>query len=765
MSDPENGQRDPAHEPVDERTGAQWRELSIQMALANAGGSPGEVNNELEAAARSEPQSPVAPAYRLWIADNLAREKRYPEAIRAFDTAVDVAQSTRRLLRQVDPTACALLHKAQTAAIGGDPSTAITTYKDLAALPDRTADALFQAGLLAERVGDDEQAASLYGFVGSDRPTSETDDPAQLARRALQRLEAPTVTYTDNALGLADLLAEALEGHDVGQLDRLAGRTHFAVGPAGGHLAFAQPETLDQFHRDLLDSSVTAERKLAGCGGKLYLATRGWNGEWFRGDVLCVLTEAPKGWQWTGVAVTQSHDGWIERWRPAARQGNQPPTLPLLAPWPAGQSFKAGGLTEFVAQQAAIVAAGLIGGAILAAAFARNACGFGPRGFYYNQGPTHDEEDAFAIDFTRYERNVPYNNESSGTPVLAVRDGVVARVSAGTPSGSSSASNTVEIVHGDPADPTDDDRFRSRYLHLAGPFQVRVSEMMFVITGQRLGQMDDTGNSALDHLHFSVHDRNLSHPNVSYGRSVRPSPLDGSRLGDGDSGACVSSSNVERFPGLNFRPTVVSFGSVPLGSVQTRTLTMQNSAGQTISVSFPASPPGSVFQWAAFSGTLANREERSFELRFRPASNAIARATLTVTSSAPGSPHSIGLIGKGPGGFPPPDPEPSPAGTLDFRPDVVTFGSVPLGTVATRTLTIENQTGASVQLSFPASASGSVFQWSAFSGTLAHGTERSFELRFRPASNAIARATLTVTSTAPGTPHSIGLIGKGPGGF
>ena len=40
-------------------------------------------------------EAPVAPAYRLWIADNLAREARYPEVIRAFDSAIDSAQSAR----------------------------------------------------------------------------------------------------------------------------------------------------------------------------------------------------------------------------------------------------------------------------------------------------------------------------------------------------------------------------------------------------------------------------------------------------------------------------------------------------------------------------------------------------------------------------------------------------------------------------------------------------------------------------------------------
>ena len=52
---------------------------------------------------------------------------------------------------------------------------------------------------------------------------------------------------------------------------------------------------------------------------------------------------------------------------------------------------------------------------------------------------------------------------------------------------------------------------------------------------------------------------------------------------------------------------------------------------------------------SAVSWRMVKRE--AFEVTFRPTSSAFQRATLTVTSTAPGSPHSIGLIGKGPGGF------------------------------------------------------------------------------------------------------------------
>jgi murein DD-endopeptidase MepM/ murein hydrolase activator NlpD len=421
-------------------------------------------------------------------------------------------------------------------------------------------------------------------------------------------------------------------------------------------------------------------------------------------------------------------------------------------------------LTQYIIEQFGVSAAGSIGGPLAALALARNACGFGPRGFYYNQAPTHDEQDSFAIDFTRYERNVPYDNESGGTPVLAARDGLVVRADPGTTSGDSNSSNTVEIEHADPAVPSDTDRFRSRYMHLAGPFQLLVSEMMPVITGQRLGVMDDTGSSVFDHLHFSIHDRELTHPNVSYGRSVRPSPLSGTSLGDGDSGRCVASNNVERFPGLEFRPTVVNFGSVAEGDSRTLTVTATNTSGAAVTMSFPAASPNTIFRWTAVSAFIAGGAETTFEIAFHPIDNAIRRETLRITSNASGSPHSLSLLGKGIGGFPPAPSEPPLPTSLLFSPDTVNFGSVTIGTTATRTLTIANSTGASVFVSYPGSTSG-VFQWSAFSGPIAHNAEHVVEITFHAASGAIARGSLTVTSATPSSPELIGLIGKGPGGF
>jgi hypothetical protein len=295
-----------------------------------------------------------------------------------------------------------------------------------------------------------------------------------------------------------------------------------------------------------------------------------------------------------------------------------------------------------VAQQALVIAV-----PPLAFGFAANPCGFGPRGFYYNEGSTHQESDAFAIDFTRYRPNVPYVPESGGTPVLAARGGIVINADPGATSGDPNTPNVVEIEHVDPANPTDTKRFRSRYFHLAGPNMLTVAEFMPVITGQRLGLMDDTGNSLFDHLHYSIHDRNLPFPGVSFGRSVRPSRLSGQVLNDDDNGACVTSSNIERLPGLNFLPKNISFNSASVGSIHVTSFVVENTTGSSVNVSFPQPAPGSAFKWKVFSGVLANGAEKHIQVEFRPQHQGPSEVTLKVFSTAPGSPHLVRLTGTG----------------------------------------------------------------------------------------------------------------------
>jgi hypothetical protein len=505
------------------------------------------VNKDLESTAERETHSPVSPAFRLWIADNFARDGEYAQAAKSYDAAVERAQTVRDLPQVLDPTIGALFSKAQALALTTDVHAAIQAFTDLRPYPSDASAAFLQAGMIAERRGDHRRAAELYSTFASREPSARTDDPAEQARRALARMQDATARYFPTPHALMEAISEAISSSDGRQLTKLVSQTHFAVGPLGSHSAYEDLQLLDHLARDFAASRVTIKSALLGGNAKVYLPTTGWNGRWFCGDVPFVLTRAPQGWQWTGVGLSAPGVLWVERWQPKKKGTNSPLPFGLLAPWPEGEHFMAGGIIQFIGQQATILGAGLFGLA-LAGAYASDECGFGPRGYYYNFDTTHTGVEAFAIDFTRYKRWVPFDNESGGTPVLAVRDGVVSRVRNGIPSNDDSFPNLVEIEHPDPANLSDEHRFTSRYLHLEGPFKIPVSEKMPVVTGNRLGLMDDTGNSLMDHLHFAIHDQHIPYSGSASGASVRPTPMDGMTLEDGDGGTCIRSTNREVRP-------------------------------------------------------------------------------------------------------------------------------------------------------------------------------------------------------------------------
>jgi len=515
----------------------RWWEMSLLNERAAVGPDPSGPVESLRRAADADREAPVAPAFQLWAADALARSGREKEAVPAYDQVLENAEVE---FEGVDFADEALRHRAASLARLGDAEAAVACYRELAARSERPTAALYRAGVAAERGGRREQAMELYREAADPSRKRREAGPGQAALRAAERLGGEKGSFTPSPLAIADFLQAALANKDTGTLRRLASPTHFAAGPGGGHLEFEDEEVLEWLLADLARSRPRRlGRRLLGTGRKRYLLTTGWRGKRFRGIVGFCLTQSARGWEWSGVLVTAPKDPWLKRWEPAEKATNQPLPFGLLAPWPAGRSFKAGGLPGFIAEMAVVVFAPF--GWLVAGGLSLSDCGFGTRGFYYNEGPTHSGSDAFAIDFTAYRRGVPFDNVAGGTPVLAAAEGVVRFVEPNIASGDDSNPNEVQITHDDPA--TGNPRFVSRYLHMAGPGMIPVSAGMAAPTGTRLGVMNDTGNSALDHLHFSIHDMAAG---SGIGPSVRPTPMEGITLGDGDNGTCIRSTNRER---------------------------------------------------------------------------------------------------------------------------------------------------------------------------------------------------------------------------
>jgi len=532
----------------------KWSELSYRTHIAADGHLPSIINHELEIAALADPDSPVAPAYLLWAARNLAREYRSIEALHAFDRTLAIADGVEELVPGLNFTLAALRHKARAAADSRDHDTAIKVFRAIAEL-DNPAQYLYDAGLVAEGAGMDEEASCLYMLASNNPPISAANLPAQLAHRAMLRLQnrdyGPFTRYET----LAQVLKKAVESGNRATLERLASPTHFSAGPLGGNLDFVGNEILERLLHELRAGGVHVSATCLGTGAKRYLPTYGWHGHWFRGTVLFFLERSPSSvWQWSGVIVTAPTDSWIERWEAAEPVHNDPLTFTILAPWPENLSFRAGGLRWW---------AKAVWKFHKYKEYMKSPCGFGPGGFHYNQD-RHQGKSAYAVDFARFEKGKPIHlsrkqlesiedlvlhfeprifregfevahNLTRSTPTLAVADGIVRSVRDGYETGSPAGSNRVKIRH-----MVGDNNYASSYVHLDGPNLIRVTEGMYVRTGDELGPMDDTGRSAWDHLHFAIFRVDADGKER---KGVRPSPMDGQSLGNSRSGKCIKSSN------------------------------------------------------------------------------------------------------------------------------------------------------------------------------------------------------------------------------
>jgi hypothetical protein len=532
----------------------RWRSLSEEVQRARHAGLASGPNEGLLAQARQE-DSGLAGPFVLWAADSLVAEARFEEAILLYAQVGEhepVAGTA-----ELDVRGQALKAAAEAHVGLDDVDGALEAYARLAEskLPGTSPGrALLELGRVAADARRDDDAKKSF-----QRAAKLKDKPvAELARRALTRLDVGGAVARPSAEALTRELAGALRRRDGRALRRLASPSHFSVG-LGTHFHFADPmELVDRLEPDLHGSSVRCDaRALAGCGPRLYFDSDGWAGESFAGRVRFTVERTRDGWEWTGISPLAPPDAWLKDIVPDEIATNQPLSIPIKAPWPAGIRMRAGGLWAYIGEQAWLLHTmhiPFIGPPMATAmllGYAARDCGFGPGGLYYNMQTTHLDtvgQDGFAIDFVRYLQFAPYANVGGGTPILSVAPGLVTRVDAGAVSGDSSSTNRVHVRHvtmgaiiinGQLITVAINTPYVSHSEHLAGPNLIPASVGMFVRQGARLGILDDTGNSAYDHLHFAIHD-----DRVNNGGSVRPTPMDGQTLEDWEDAKCILSSNV-----------------------------------------------------------------------------------------------------------------------------------------------------------------------------------------------------------------------------
>jgi hypothetical protein len=200
-----------------------------------------------------------------------------------------------------------------------------------------------------------------------------------------------------------------------------------------------------------------------------------------------------------------------------------------------------------------------------------------------------------------------------------------------------------------------------------------------------------------------------------------------------------------------------SFGEVCVGSFTDEELTINNGGGGPLSITNIASSspdflPPSVLSYPIKLGV---GDSIDVAIRFNPSSFGAKSATITIFSADPASPHEIRVLGVAP----------TPRLSL-FTADSGNLGKVCIGAFVDEPLILNNSGNCPVTVFDIASSSADflVPQVLVFPVLIDPGDSLPVPIRFTPTSLGAKSATITVQSSDPNSPHTIGVSGEAPSG-
>ncbi len=180
-------------------------------------------------------------------------------------------------------------------------------------------------------------------------------------------------------------------------------------------------------------------------------------------------------------------------------------------------------------------------------------------------------------------------------------------------------------------------------------------------------------------------------------------------------------------------------------------MTVSNPGTAAASVS-SVSVSGPFSQTNTCGSSIAAGGSCTVSVKFAPTASGAASGTLSVASSAPSSPLTVALTGTGVTG----------ATALTASPTSLSFGSVAVGsTSAAQTVTVTNPggsaaTGVSVSAAAPFAESNNTC-----GSSIAAGGSCTVSVTYSPTAAGASTGTLSVASSAPGSPLAVALTGTG----
>lgn len=151
--------------------------------------------------------------------------------------------------------------------------------------------------------------------------------------------------------------------------------------------------------------------------------------------------------------------------------------------------------------------------------------------------------------------------------------------------------------------------------------------------------------------------------------------------------------------------------------------------------------------------TLAPGANCAISVTFTPAALNARSATLSIPSNAAGSPHGVALSGTGVA---------APAPAVALAPTALVFGNQTVGTTsAAKAITLTNSGNAALGITSIVASGAGFASTHNCAATLSAAASCTINVTFAPTSAVASAGSVSVTSSAAGSPHSVGLSGMG----
>jgi hypothetical protein len=204
-------------------------------------------------------------------------------------------------------------------------------------------------------------------------------------------------------------------------------------------------------------------------------------------------------------------------------------------------------------------------------------------------------------------------------------------------------------------------------------------------------------------------------------------------------------------PGLSITPASFAYGSVVDGQTKSQTFTLTNTGSASLTISqLSVSGTGYSVSGLATPSTIAAGASATFNAVFAPTTVGSLPGTITISSSASGSPSTVALSGTG------------VQAAISLTPASVNFGSVAVGSTNSQTIRIGN-TGTGVLTITQASITGTGFTTTGLTLPLSinAGQTSSFNVQYQPSAVGTASGSITIVSNASTSPSVLALTGNG----